>query len=180
MQREMRGTALTRDDFEKGIIAYQDALKSTYTWDTGVGVGQYLKGLKEGKILARECRQCQRILIPPRMFCELCFRPTDSWVQVEDSGVVNTFSICYVNWDASRLRPGEKPYLPAVIELDGASKGMGILHLLGEVEGEELYIGMKVQAVWKKEEKREGLITDIQYFKPRSEGVRRDAGADNQ
>jgi len=56
--------------------------------------------------------------------------------------------------------------LPAVIEIDGASKGMGIMHLLGEVEPGDIKIGMKVKAVWKPEEEREGSITDIIYFKP--------------
>lgn len=181
MPEKLQGTALSSKDFtHKNIITYQDALQSTYNWDTGVGIGHYLQGLKEGRILGRECRQCRRILIPPRMFCELCFRPTHSFVQVKDTGRVNTFSICYVHWDASRLQPGEKPYLPAVIELDGASKGMGLLHLLGEVEPEHIRIGMKVVAVWKKEEDREGAITDIQYFKPENEGVSDHAGADHQ
>jgi len=56
--------------------------------------------------------------------------------------------------------------LPAVIEIDGASKGMGIMHLLGEVKPEDIKIGMKVKAVWKPESERTGSITDIEYFKP--------------
>ena len=62
---------------------------------------------------------------------------------------VNTFSICHVNWDASRIPEGEPLHLPAVIEIDGASIGMGILHMLGEVDPEDIKIGMKVKAVWK-------------------------------
>jgi len=40
---------------------------------------------------------------------------------------VKTFSVSYVNVDASRR---EEPIIVAVIELEGASKDMGILHLL--------------------------------------------------
>jgi uncharacterized OB-fold protein len=87
-------------------------------------------------------------------------------VYCKDTGRINTYSICYVNWDASRLKKGEKPYLPAVIEIDGASSGMGIMHVLGEVDAEDVKIGMKVKAVWKKPDEREGAITDILYFKP--------------
>lgn len=165
--KDIQGTALSAKDFkEGGIITTTDTLLSTYTWDLGVGTGRYLKELKNGRIIGRECPSCRRILLPARMFCELCFRPTSKWVYVKDTGVVNTFSLCYVNWDASRLPKGEPPYLPAVIQIDGASKGMGILHLLGEVKGEDIFIGMKVKAVWKKEGEREGAITDIRYFKP--------------
>ncbi|MEJ5186998.1 MAG: Zn-ribbon domain-containing OB-fold protein, partial [Candidatus Geothermincolales bacterium] len=137
-----------------------------YAWDNGVAIGRYLAELKEGRIIARKCNKCRRIMLPPRMFCELCWRPTDEWVYVEDTGTVNTFSICYINWDASRLPEGARPHIPAVIEIDGASPGMGILHKLGEVEPEEVRIGMRVKAVWKDPAEREGSITDILYFKP--------------
>ena len=123
---------------------------------------------EEGKILGVQCSECNRTLIPPRAFCELCFRPINRWVELRDTGVINTFSVSFVNWDATRR---EIPEVPAVIEIDAASPGMGILHLLGEV-GDDLdsvlakvSIGKKVQAVWKPSEEREGSITDIRYFK---------------
>jgi len=53
-----------------------------------------------------------------------------------------------------------------VIEIDGASKDMGIMHMLGEVEPDDIKIGMKVKAVWKPAAERTGAITDILYFKP--------------
>ena len=43
---------------------------------------------------------------------------------------------------------------------------MGILHMLGEVEPDDISIGMAVEAVWKPESEREGAITDIKYWKP--------------
>lgn len=161
------GTALSEDDIKSGkIFTEQDALDCRYAWDAGMAIGRYLEELKDGKIIAKKTNCCNRIMIPPRMFCELCFRPSGAWTYVQDTGVVNTFSICHVNWDASRIPPGDPPHLPAVIEIDGASKGMGILHLLGEVKPEEIKIGMKVKAVWKPESARTGSITDIEYFKP--------------
>ena len=161
------GTALSEEKIRSGeIFLTEDALDCAYAWDTGVAISRYLKELKNGKIIAKECRECNRIMLPPRMFCELCFRPSGDWIFVQDSGVVNTFSICHVHWDASRVKENEKPYLPAVIEIDGASPGMGIMHLLGEVEPEQIKIGMKVKAVWKPESERTGSITDIKYFKP--------------
>ncbi|MEK7806506.1 MAG: DNA-binding protein, partial [Chloroflexota bacterium] len=78
-------------------------------------------------------------------------------------------SVSYVNWDASRRRT---PEVPAVVEIDGASPGMGILHLIGEAGDSleeitaRLKLGTPVQAVWKPAEEREGAITDIRYFKP--------------
>jgi uncharacterized OB-fold protein len=164
---ELGGTNLKSSDFEKGTVlttTWQPNL--AYAWDNGVAIGRYLAELKEGRIIARICHKCHRIMLPPRMFCELCFRPTDEWAYVEDTGTINTFSIAYVNWDASRRGPKEPPLIPAVIEIDGASAGMGIMHMLGGVNPKDIKIGMKVRAVWKKPEERTGAITDILYFKP--------------
>ncbi len=97
------------------------------------------------------------------MYCEQCYRPTDEWEYVSDTGTINTFSISHVGTDARRLK---EPILVAVVDLDGASPGMGILHTLGEVEPSRIAIGMKVRAVWKPATQRQGAITDIRYFEP--------------
>jgi len=164
---KLKGNGLSSSDLREGkVLTIPHHPKLQYAWDAGQAVGRYLEGLKEGKLIGKKCKDCNRIMIPPRMFCELCFRPSDEWVTLKDTGTVNTFSICYVNWDASRLPQGAKPHLPAVIEIDGASEGMGILHLLGEVDPKDIKIGMKVKAVWKPANERIGAITDIRYFRP--------------
>lgn len=164
---KLGGTHLKQSDIDRGkVLSISMSPELQYAWDDGVAIGRYLKELKNGKIIARKCNKCGRIMIPPRMFCELCWRPTDEWVYCKDTGVVNTYSLCHVNWDASRIPEGEPLHLPAVIHIDGASPGMGILHLLGEVEYDDIKIGMKVKAVWKKPDEREGSVTDILYFKP--------------
>lgn len=164
---DLRGKALKSSDIEDGkVLTREDHPRLMYGWDTGEAIGRYLDGLHEGKLIGKACRGCNRIMIPPRMFCELCFRPTDEWVNLKDTGRVNTFSICHINWDASRLPKGAPPHIPAVIEIDGASEGMGILHVLGEVEPKDVKINMKVRAVWKEAPERTGAITDIEYWKP--------------
>lgn len=157
-----------KDITGKKVVSAQWKPNLQYAWDNGPAIGRYLAELKEGRIVARTCRKCDRIMVPPRMFCELCWRPTDEWVYVEDTGTVNTYAISHVDWKAGRLdiEGGVRPYTPAVIELDGATPGMGILHMIDEIEPQKLKIGLKVKAVWKKAEEREGSITDILYFKP--------------
>ena len=157
-----------KDIKARNVITESWSPKLEYAWDNGPAIERYLAELKKGKLVARSCRKCNRIMIPPRMFCELCWRPTDKWVYVKDTGVVNTFAISHVDWKAGRLdiEGGVRPFTPAVIEIDGASQGMGILHHLNEVDPKKIKIGMKVEAVWKKPEDREGSITDILYFKP--------------
>ncbi len=168
------GTSLSEDDFTNGKVLFvHDSLKAEYAWDTGVALGTYLAGLKRGQILGSSCAHCRKIVVPPRVVCEWCFRPMSEYVPVQDTGVVNTFSLCYISWDMKRL---QHPEIPAVIALDGASSLSptsvvmgGILHKLGEVAPQDVYIGMRVQAVWKPEAERQGAITDILYFKPLQE-----------
>lgn len=161
----LSGTPLEKEDIEtRKVLSTYWMPRAEYAWDAGIAIGRYLAGLKEGKILGVKCHgPCGRVMLPPRFFCELDFRPVDEWVELADTGTVNTFSLCYVTWDVKRLK---EPQMPAVIEIDGASPGMGILHLLGEVDPQQVEIGMKVQAVWKPSEERIGAITDILYFRP--------------
>jgi len=156
------------DILGKKVLSVKWEPKLKYAWDNGPALGRYLAELKNGKIIAKKCDKCHRIMIPPRMFCELCWRPTGEWVFVQDTGIVNTWVVSYVDWKATRLdiQRGVRPITPAVIEIDGASKGMGILHHLDEVDPWKIYRGMKVRAVWKPAEERIGAITDIKYFKP--------------
>jgi uncharacterized protein len=84
-------------------------------------------------------------------------------VKLGDIGTVNTFSISYVNADASRRT---EPILISVIEIDGASQGMGMLHLFGNVKPGDVKVEMKVRAVWKPESERTGAITDVRFFEP--------------
>jgi len=162
--REYPGTPLSDEDVSQGkvLIAETDP-NARYAWDAGIAIGRFLAELKQGRIIGRRCHRCRRTMVPPRMFCEQCFRPTDEWVYLADSGRVNTYSVSYIRWDASRV---EEPTIPAVIEIDGASKGMGIMHLLGGVKPEDVQMGMRVKAVWKPARQREGSILDIRYFRP--------------
>ena len=169
--------ALRDQDFRNAVGAVDFAVDARYAWDTGIAVSEYLRGLKRGVILGRECRECRRVLVPPRMFCEECFRPTDRWVEVPDTGTVNTFSICYIRWD---MVPLKEPEIPFVLDIDGPTPGMGFMHKLGEVRPDDVHIGMEVEAVWKPEDEREGSILDIRYFRPRAaaerKGAKRPAG----
>jgi uncharacterized OB-fold protein len=162
--KNVQGTPLGAAELKPGktvLTEYRPQL--SYSWDTGEAIGRYLQELKQGRLVARSCYKCGRVMIPPRMFCERCFRPTDEWVYLKDTGTINTFSLCYVSWDVRRLKT---PEIPAVIEIDGASPGMGILHLIRKVKPQDLHVGMRVAAVWKRAAERTGSITDIEFWKP--------------
>jgi hypothetical protein len=174
--KEFPGQGLRESDFRDGKVLFTEWQPNAhYAWDAGVAIGRYLRELKAGQLMGVRCNQCNRTVIPPRVFCEWCYRPMDEWVPLPDTGTVNTFSLCYVTWDMQQLT---EPIISAVIEIDGTHPSVGIMHLLGEIDpaavqarqnGEDpagMRIGMRVQAVWKPAEERTGSILDIRYFRP--------------
>ena len=162
--KEFPGVYLRESDFrDRKVIFNEWNPNAQYAWDAGVAIGRYLAELKEGRLVGVHCRKCKRTVIPPRNFCEWCFRPMDSWVDLPDTGTVNTFSLCYVTWDMRYLTD---PEIPAVIDIDGTRPAVGIMHMLSDVEPGDVKIGMRVRAVWKPAAEREGSILDIRYFKP--------------
>ena len=158
-----QGTGLKEEDIENHrilTVSYQP--KAKYAWATGIAMSKFLNGLKDGEILGTKCHHCGRIAVPPRIFCEWCFKRSETWVKLPDTGRVNTFSISYITTDTTRVKT---PTIPAVIEIDTAGTA-GFLHLLGETKADDVKIGMRVQAVWADQQQRKGSITDIKYFKP--------------
>jgi len=162
-QMQPNGTGLKGDDIEANrvlTIAYEPKVK--YSWATGIAIGRFLNGLKEGEIIGTRCDQCGRVVVPPRIFCEWCFKRTEAWVKLPDTGSVNTFSISHITADTTRIKT---PIIPAVIEIDGTTNA-GFLHLIGGVKPDDVKIGMKVKAVWRETANRQASITDIKYFAP--------------
>ena len=165
--KEVPGIYLSNSELKsKDAISFKWRPNAKYAWSGGIAYSRYLEEFKNGRIIGRGCRECGRILVPPRMYCDLCFRATDEWVYVKDTGKINTFSISYLDADANRI---EDPISVAVIELDGASEGVGILHFVRNVNPTDLHIGMKLRAVWKPKEERIGCVTDLAYFEPLKE-----------
>jgi uncharacterized OB-fold protein len=80
-------------------------------------------------------------------------------VDVGTSGEVYTYTI---NFTAS---DGSGKATPEVIAFVKLADG-GIVHTLGEVNPDEVSIGLPVEAVFLPKDERLGSILDIKYFRP--------------
>jgi uncharacterized OB-fold protein len=151
-------TLLERD--KKAPTAWFGNLPVTSRYTFGIAGERFFRAIKkEGKILGTHCPKCERTYVPATMFCERCLGKLDEWVDVGTIGEVHTFTFLHQNYDGS---PKEVPEVIAFISLgDG-----GIIHRLGVIPSGDIEIGMKVEAVFKAPEDREGSILDIVYFKP--------------
>ena len=135
-------------------------LQSVYT--VGVAGEKFLRAIKDdGAIKGAVCPKCDLTYVPPTMYCERCFSELKDWVDVGTIGTVHTYTVLRVSLDDTRL---DEPQILALITM-GEAHG-GLVHRIGEVNPDEVSIGMPVEAVFKPIEEREGSILDIEYFKP--------------
>jgi uncharacterized OB-fold protein len=124
---------------------------------------RFMRGLQEQKLFGSRCDTCNRVYVPPQSYCESCFVPIDSWLELEPVGTLQTATIVYQGFEGGP----EAPYAVGAIKLDGADTLL--MHFIGGVDlssQEEaravLRSGARVRAVWADE--RVGAITDIRHF----------------
>jgi uncharacterized OB-fold protein len=144
----------------KDVWVYHGQIYIPNTYAAGIIGSQFLIALRDKKrILGTRCPTCNRVYAPARSVCKDCFGQLDELVEVSNKGTLLTYTVCQ---QPNRVQPVEPPIVYGIIQLDGADTGF--VHMLGEVDPEQLRVGMRVQAVFK--EKREASILDIRYFKP--------------
>jgi uncharacterized OB-fold protein len=151
-------TLLQRDP--TAPLAWLGDLPVTNRYTYGLAGEKFFRTLKdEGRILGTYCPDCDHTYVPATIFCERCLGKLETWVDVGTQGEVVTFTFLNVGLDGTPL---EKPEIIAFVRFaDG-----GLIHHLGEVELEQVEIGLIVEAVFRPKSKRVGSILDIKYFKP--------------
>lgn len=139
----------------------------TYHHAAGPVVSHFYDRLaQDGQLVGRRCPSCDRVLVPPRAFCDRCYVDTTEWVDVGPEGVVETFTI--VNRQFQNLP--EPPYAMAYVRLDGADtailnyvRGLDLSDIDAGVEA--LKPGTRFRAVVAERGDRQGRITDF-WFEP--------------
>jgi len=135
-----------------------------YHYVAGDYRAQYLRALKDKRILGSKCSASGKVFVPPIVNDPASMAPCDQLVEVADRGTVTTF--CVVNIDVIG-RNLKLPYVAASVALDGAD--ISIFALIYECDAEQARMGMRVEAVWKPDGEREGSHEDILYFRPTGE-----------
>jgi uncharacterized protein len=149
---------LERD--KKAPAVWRGDLPVTNRYTAGLGGERFLRALKdEGRILGTRCVDCDVTYVPGRVFCERCLAEIGDWVDVGTVGEVHTYTVVFEDLD------GRRRETPAIVALVSLGDG-GLVHYLGDVVPEDVFIGMPVEAVFKPAAERTGSVLDIAYFRP--------------
>ena len=133
-----------------------------HLYTAGVAGETFLRELKDkGRFIGTACPDCDEVYVPGKAFCQKCFARLEDWVPVGPKGTVESWTVVLVGLDG---KPLKHPEVVGLINLDGATTN--IVHRLGEVDLEELCIGMRVEPVLKPRAQRAGSVNDILLFKP--------------
>jgi uncharacterized OB-fold protein len=151
-------TLLERDS--QAPIVWRGTLPVPSRYTFGLGGERFFRSIKDdGVILGSRCKKCNRTYVPATIFCERCLEETDDWINLGTKGSLYTYTILSVDSEGNSM---DQPEIIGYIRFgDG-----GLIHRLGEVSIDDLKIGMDFEAVLKPEDKREGSILDIEYFRP--------------
>ncbi len=143
-------------------VAWRGDIPITSRYTAGIAGERFFREIKDNaRILGTHCEACSLTYVPATMFCERCFAELDEWVEVPSRGSVFTYTVLHRDLDEKPLDP---PTVLAYIKLEGTTGGL--VHYLGGVDPDNVYIGLEVEAVFKDADEREGSILDIEYFQP--------------
>jgi len=135
---------------------WTDHIPLQWKYTAGVAGERFLQLLKQGKLQASVCRSCNKLYLPPKIFCMDCFEQLNEWRDVpSDDGYIYSFTTIREGSE------GERETL-VLVKFEGVEGGL--LGRLRETKGEKPRIGMKVRAVFKPKQNRKGDLSDIDYF----------------
>ncbi|MFQ6060883.1 MAG: Zn-ribbon domain-containing OB-fold protein [Thermoplasmata archaeon] len=140
---------------------WQGDMEASYLYSTGIAGERFFSELRDrGRIMGTSCAKCRRTVLPPRMYCEICFSEMKDWKDVGREGKVDTFTVAHIDIDGNPLAD---QVVYAFIRFPGTEGGL--VHIISARPG-KVRIGMRVRAKLKPKKERAGSILDIECFKP--------------
>lgn len=114
------------------------------------------------RLIGSKCTNCGRTYFPPRSVCRECGSTRMKEVKLSERGKVITWAVIY---DPPRGFEKYVPYIIAIVELDDGTR---IMTQITDCEPDEIQIGTRVYAVFRKirEEGKSGIIYYGYKFKP--------------
>jgi uncharacterized OB-fold protein len=132
-----------------------------YDHSAGHAATQFLRGLKQKKLIGTRVKAGEPVLVPPRGADPRTSELANEAVEVSDKGTIVTYSIIRVPSENIHF---DLPYVCISVLLDGADVPM--FHVLQNCPLEEVRIGQRVQAKWAPDDQLREGVSSIEYFEP--------------
>ena len=124
----------------------------------------FLRGARERQAARWPHWSGGKVYFPAREADPATGKQLDEFIELSDEGTVTTFAIINIPFAGQRIKP---PYVAAYVLLDGAD--IPVLHLVSDIDADEVRMGMRVKAVWRPREEWGLGIDNIEYFRPTGE-----------
>jgi uncharacterized OB-fold protein len=137
-------------------------MQADYFYPSGVAGDKFFRHIMQNNtLLANKCNKCKKVYCPPRLYCEDCFEeiPDSAWKEVPPVGIVRLFTIAKLNAHGKKLANSK---IVGLIDIEGTDSSM--LGLIASSNVEKDFTGLKVKAVFRPKDQREGTIKDILYY----------------
>lgn len=140
----------------EGVSVVEGSLRIEYEWHCGSALSRFYDGLQhEGRFYGTVCSKCQRVQVPPKLYCGVCFADAFEFVALPDTGVVESCTTVHLEFPG---QPAKPPYTYGYIKLDGANT-----HFYHLLDGDAV-VGDRVKAIWQPADGRKGAMADVQRF----------------
>ena len=142
------------------ILAWRDDIPLHYQYTAGVAGEAFLRGLKEGRLVASKCTRCGEVRIPPRVYCLACGARTRVDVEIVHTGRIAALSTVHLDRDKSKPKADARMAF-GYVTFAGVSGGLvhRILHA-----GRTPKVGDRVELAFAPIEDRRGSILDVEGF----------------
>ncbi len=114
----------------------------------------FFDGLREGKLLATKCSNCEKLFFPPQNDCPHCLKSELDWVELSKKGILETWTSIYV-------RPPSFSsydiYMVGIVMLDEGVRITGWL----KGNSKKVYQGQRVSIEINKREKEGYFMYEI-------------------
>jgi len=104
---------------------------------------KFYEGLKEGKVYATKCKDCEKVYFPPMVDCPECLTTGLDWVELSSDAEIETFTHVVV-------RPTTfQQYKPYTVAIGRLKEDVKVLAWLTGFKMSEVKVGMKAKLVAK-------------------------------
>jgi len=104
---------------------------------------KFYEGLKEGKVYATKCKDCEKVYFPPMVDCPECLTTGLDWIELSSDAEIETFTHVVI-------RPTTfQQYKPYTVAIGRLKEGVKVLAWLTGFKLSEVKVGMKARLVAK-------------------------------